>query len=424
MLNSDKWQKLSNMVLDGKFDCAVLVAHNMPRIYELLGKDFLPDVPVISSFAIDFAQDFLAGKHVAVIDAALNVPLFQYVCDKLETIGVASYVCFCLRKHQESRFYQPLRCVSQYGLTDDAYRYYSLTISRAISILNKPYTIEFPELHIEYTKDLPKRLVAAFGDNVHRLDTIDGAPLGFDRFSVDMGEDGRKLRFFVDDITQEAIAVPIVPPNVMCPDTNTVQQRMFLDSWQYGLAWLESLDIAVHGIVKEDAAMLFGDNLAATMTRETPHASEQPYTPLALRKKKIQLGKELIEGYSSHSFEDAFIELFERCNKSTEKYIPDDYTRLLHGFTLPELAAIFNDESYGTVSIVVDRQIDQGYIMPVIDIDGRRVLCKSSAAPYESDIVFLMQSLGNYVSPNNYRSYLYNEMDKDTVQDIFKAIRQ
>ena len=211
--------------------------------------------------------------------------------------------------------------------------------------------------------------------------TIDGAPLGFDRFTVDMGEDGRKLRFFVDDITQEAIAVPIVPPNVVCIDANTVRQRMFLDSWQYGLAWLESLDIAVHGIVKEDAAMLFGDNLTATMTREIPHASEQPYTPLALREKRIQLCRELLEGYVAHSFEDAFIEFFDRCNRHTGKGdIPDDYTRLLHGFTLPELAAIFDTESYGAVSKVVDRQIDQGYIVPVIGIDGRRVLRKGYPA--------------------------------------------
>lgn len=332
LITSD-WEKLAANVRAFKPDVVVMLARKMPRLRQVAQEwmDF-GQALVVSDFAIAWMHADLAGKRIAVLDDAINLgTTLRHVCMMLTSCHVRAIGVFAVAAKQHDandddslfRDYNVHVCNS--GLTSDAYHQFANHTALALSLLPKPYEIEFPVLRATYSGDAPMDVRDIFAwleehygaDNVHSLLRVENNGTGLARFSIDMQPgslQNTKIRLYIDEATGIIRLVPMVHFDVNAKNKGFLPQvweaasqllntlplqtesfgcetqwrlQQYLSSLRFGLTVVGELSAVLSLDVEtplepDDTALLFGPTFAATLDAAVRGVASEPGTDFLL----------------------------------------------------------------------------------------------------------------------------------------------
>lgn len=230
-LDVSAWKELKEKIVEFDPDVIVLLARKMPRIAEVLGWDtFFHNKIVISDFALPWVSgEIKSGKKIAIIDDALNQGtslknVHNKVCPLSKDISI-----FVLGR-RETKDMDEIK--SDFGThftyikdlvkngKDGTYEKHSYKIPHAISLLAKPYEIEFPIFYASYKNnqhdaaDILYYLETHLQDSIYAHDTTAAhtIDLGLARISLDLcitHLNNYKIRLYLDDTNKMVAIVPM-----------------------------------------------------------------------------------------------------------------------------------------------------------------------------------------------------------------------
>ena len=367
------------------------------------------------------------------------------------------------------------------------YRTRANSLSSSLNCLSRPVEIEFPIFNVDVPKsfdymDFAESLTNANPNlQANRLDSFDAFPVGIYKFSVDVFP-GRgvndKWRFYFDDAKHILTFVPMAhydpdPKDYYDHNLKTImlhRRKSYVNSlvwgkkcWSYIQSITKLPDITLD---ESEVTFLFGTTLAKEMLSYYNKLTlkSELLEPLPCREQTLYFYnayKNLDENLKINNiadcelFFDYFTNFFINLGKlvgedgssdykfNDPNYIPDlnyvnknRYARLCVGPTFNELLYLMNcyftndkkidilDKRLHTlISRTLDRQIDQGFIVPVFDCYGRRIFRKGEPNPYNIHEIQLLSFLGLKPSFSNSREMIYNlpEIKRKEILDVLKS---
>lgn len=444
----EEWRKLAREVCAFKPDYVVLLARKMTRLWqrmrEIDRRTFLPDVPTVSHFALDYlAPENIRGKNVAVIDDAINIgSTMRHVCGKLQAIGVASVRCYVLsckesfNRENLGRFKNNLYIRKENSLLkDQEYHANAATLNRCLLFAGRPLELEFPI----YTLDLGDTSQEQFQDRLKTLEVrwqwvtyVDADVAGMGRASVlreNAQGDVVKHRFYFDRHRDRVLYMPM--PFSQGKSTGrrfTGRAELYAHGKQLMAEYWPTLkEYGVHDIhlVEEDTRLLFGSDFDVKLLQRDKDGEEgaesvsEDYMLCALLK-----SRSFTDALEKHTFSSSvrltFIKIFEELGRAVGEVAPgsmdttfeqalpsflretiryDNFMRLRLGLTVPEIIDLLrrycptpaNDAKLESmVSGLLDEHIDQGFVVPMLDLAHRRAFRKGEAAPQDRALLYAL----------------------------------
>lgn len=529
-LNPNYWRQLAENVRKFAPDVVVLLARRLPRMYQLLDEDLrFGSASVVSDFSIMFLNQSLRGKKIAVVDDSVNVGTsLCNVRDRLEHLGATvSFFAIAHKKNDISSestasIIRDTIFVSggnkQSIIWNDAtYEAESKKIAKALSLLNRPYEIEFPVFSVKFSdgyayKEIGNKLCTVFPQRkVHRLGLWENVHAGLERYTIDF-ENMSKWRVYVDAGGKEITFVPMISheawqedraflPEVWragdaafaaegaakCdafPDESRYRLRQFMTALHWGCSTLpqllEVLGLNKPCLVRTDVCMLFGEEfgeiLCCGYETAVKNGAIPLYQPVAISQqaqvsslwdamhedeaikkhfsKVMQAPNNSGVQSNAESFLRFFLALVEAIGESNcASYLLDapsflpkredvhkkQYLRLRAGVTLTDLHRFMawywgydvnniSDALRHRISALLDQQIDQGFVVPVIGFGGQRVFRKGEPSPYDRFLIFAMQRHGIIVSEDddytNILKKLNSSPQREAVQQLMSRFDQ
>lgn len=314
-----KWNLLKNAILKYDPHVVILLARRSPRFFELFDweKDF-QGIEVISDFAVPFIADKITpDTKVAIIDDSLNHgTTLLNLCNKItplsKNIHVFVYGLATPIKDEPkvngikfSNIYQIIDAntkketkdnslfyskESSFSLSyimplsksdstnhDNGYESFSYTIPSVITLLSKPYEVEFPVFYASYKdSDYDASLIySCLRDqlqekaNIHDVSSLDRVNLGLFRISIDLIEGVQdtanyKLRLFLDDYAKTVAIVPMAtgfqaPKAQQCFDIKAIYKdyKEKLDTYYFSLEKEKTVDDLFYKLLRTDTQARF-----------------------------------------------------------------------------------------------------------------------------------------------------------------------
>lgn len=444
----NSWERLAGVVKDFQPDYVVLLARKMTRLWQDMrrrdGKKFLKGCPTLSHYALDYVES-LKGQRVAIIDDALNVgTTMKHVCEKLVRLGVKENEIGCFALFAKEGFhpenvgrFAPFLNIIETDYVDEAeYHSRSARLNHSLLQSGMPLELEFPvyELHLENSQDFFKKSIQREEkERCNWVTEIDADLAGFDRLSLmrsDTQGNSIKFRFYFDKHHDRLLCVPMVFPTANSPRFSGKAEL-----FAYGQKEMESYlpMLKKHGVkswilMDEDAQLLFGRNfdqslLEKDLCRKREISRELPdMWFLDVLKKCPSFMEETQDLPRLKSLRRAFVRLFttlghvlgehdpEKLDIALRENFPpeirqkvdkDGYCRLCLGLTFSEIATILKlcwkgsiEKYHSTLSRLLDEHIDQGFVVPTLDIAGRRVFRKGEAVPQDRALFYALNIQG------------------------------
>lgn len=452
-LDMEAWRSLAGDVMEYRPTRVVLLARKMARLWQYLRarepKTFPPEMPITSNFALEYMpEDKIAGERFAIIDDAFNVgSTMEHICTKLESAGARDVQCFVVARKQPdaqtgAAFRWPLHVARPQALTDHEYHAHSAKISMALLLGPHPLELEFPVYALEFSDGIDAFQAALGAQKDFTLQWLthpEAKISGMERLSLyPKGPgDNTKIRLYFDRCANRTFAVPM-PGSFMAPGASqgAAQRRLF--------AMGQELMEACRGLLEKygmrtmtpetwDERLLFGKDArevpAEGVGAETKNAELESYLLPALRHCRTFM--EAMEAYENReSLRLVFVKLLQELGKavgeddpahmaqdfldalpeSLRRQLRDErYARLRIGATfaeLAELAAMFWTgaaacEPSGlraAISRLLDEHIDQGFVVPVLDLAMRRAFRKGEPFPHDRALLYALRCQGRDVS--------------------------
>lgn len=426
MLAQEQWRRLSSLIENFDPELVILVARKMPRAIELArvcGQRILPEgVQVISDFAIDSLKPALLETKVAIVDDAVNVG--STMADAWQrarkTLGAQADIrCFTIAMREGGAGAIKKEMKMRYALdvpwNQSKYQCAATALANGFWCVNRPFEIEYPVYIVKTSADhvnrLPEMLVN-LGENciAHRLDREEAPFFGLHRFSLDI-RPGRfindKIRFYVDSLNNEIVAVPMAGSS-----RGQSRKERFLASMRLGSDIFSRLHIKEKIQLSEpDTEMLFGASdaaelLAISLEDLTPYQYETGWNPREghFYQKEWPCFRHFCMPEFIWSMNSCIEAFFNALAEYTKADTGQEYGRLCRGPTFGELQLILGELykpdsqtrsiSHESLSVALDRYIDQGFIVPVLDSENRRIFRKGEPHPLSSGALAALRTIG------------------------------
>lgn len=324
---TEDWAALSDSIKQYDADVIVLVARKMPRLVEALRLNLGDRAICVSDHAIPFMHDDLSNARVAIVDDVWNVgSTMMRAQRRVESANPRAVRLFALgaRNAPAARELGAHLAIPR-SLAPDQYRSIVDSVPRALSLMPKPYDVDFPIIPcllrpgFRSWEDCWCWLKAQFGDYAHS--TVDEVQLaaGYARATVNFVGDANwrvKARLYFDLRESVCNLVPMaLTPNLSRTNdypSDTLSSAMF-DVLTRALegAQMSSSDINVgaHSDAGEETdgparAKIFCDSLLITrMILESFDGLLQRETlePFSRIDFSMQFGRSVVDSYTQLS---------------------------------------------------------------------------------------------------------------------------
>lgn len=446
-----EWCELANEVRKFKPDFIVLLARKMTRFWQMLQEadrlSFLPDVQVVSHYALSYMDTIsLKGKRIAIIDDAINVgSTMNYVYSKLNPEGKEIVKCFALwRKEGQSPSLvgETFILKEQQPLTDEEYRAKAALMNRTLLFTGSPLELEFPVYRLDLgdksQDDFLGALKSQEADRCNWVTHVDADIAGYRRisiFRIDSCGDTVKLRFYFDKHKDTVLCAPMIMECKNAADgvflgRASLYARADKIIAEYAPILLEygvkSLHLAV-----EDARLLFGTPFTDKLITKDKQSQTKAF------KIDSRFMQDALDSSSSflHNMKNieiansqgvVFVKLFQELGKAVgednplecdsefasslppevkDKLESDVFHRLSLGLSFPDIVSylgkywtkakdLSKEKLQSIVSKLLDEHIDQGFVVPILDLAGRRAFRKGEALPQDRALLYALGAQG------------------------------
>ena len=482
-LDIKKWKALSYNIDKFNPDVIIFIANKMLRIYQVLKfvDNSLFNAPlIISNFAIDYLEPKdLDGKKIAIVDATLNTgTILKNIEQKINHKFHNTQIKFFAVYQSENKHEIEAILVDKKILCIDDYLIIENLLSSSLNCLPEPVETEYPIFRV----NVPKLFdYLGFGEDLMnanqnlqgiRLDSYDYFSVGIDKFSFDVFP-GRgvndKWRFYLDDAKHILTFVPMAHYD---PDTNSKDDKYNrLNFYINSLAWGKKCWSYIQSISKLpditldkcEVELLFGHTYAKKILSiyNTLPSKCESLEPLPCKEqtlyfynayKNLDENLKLKNTADCKLFFDYFTKFFinlvnlvgEDCSSeykfNDNDYVPNlnqvnenNYLRLCVGPTFTELLHLmkyyFDDKKIDItnknlhilIDKTLDRQIDQGFIIPTFDCYGRLIFRRGNTIPYNLYEMKAANFVGLKPTFSNVREMM-NSLPDDKRKDLFDSL--
>lgn len=465
-LDRPSWQKLASAVEEYRPDFIVLLARKMARLWQVLDlsrqSDRLAKISVYSDFALDFmGGEDLAGKKVAVIDDAINVgSTITHVCEMLagRDARPECYIMASKDTFNKASFKWPIHIMgSEKALNEDEYRKRSAKLNMALLLSTMPLEIEYPSYKITLNHDLTaeqfaNRLERATGPRFQWLTNIEAEERGMlravllmeDRYSV-----RAKIRLYIDMENNEVVCspMPFCKPAQAGGDRENRRSLYRAGKKLMGAQWemFRKAGAVRYEQNMADARLLFGSdsNSGKAVFDGNRDACHVPTSYMldalfgcqsflqnivenkrtaGLRMLVVQLFRSLAYIVGEDDPQGRDQSFISSLPESVQLYLDkDEFARLRLGLSFDDIISIIkvlspeyaNKDSLllsRSISRLLDEHIDQGYIVPVIDLAGRRAFRKGEPWPHDRAFLYSLQCQGKDAKPGDNLEEVFQSM--------------
>lgn len=442
LLNIDDLIKLNKKVSSYNPDIIILASQEMIRLYQLLKKTLMfDDTKIFSNFAVPYIHSNLKNKKVIIINTTFNINIHKQInaCKPAE-IKYLSLLKTNSELNKEINI--EYININQKSL---------LNIFRSLFYQNRPLEIEFPTFKLNFDNIIPKHIFNKLIKNeewhVKDITPLESRQNGFYRFSIDINTNSTeicKFRLYIDENKNYIYYVPMISqekylalsinnsifPNYikkLFQQTELIHEKfesfyhetlfrlkMYITSMGLGFILLNKLKEILNPInislEKEDLTILFGDKTSNILNR---------------------FFNENIENIKFHNFiktlndsqNNNFFCKSLKTDIKQDTYLPKTYSRSFINFfnkldtqsspTFSELISIMREywknspaiQNISTTHILLSRlldiNIDQGFIIPSLNIYGQRTFRKGNAIPYDQYEIKTLQNWGLSIEPGD-----------------------
>lgn len=432
LLDMRAWGQMSAQVAEFKPDFVISAARKMPRLVQLLqsmlGGMFHSPAQYVSDFALDFLQKDIKGARVAILDDALNVgSTLNDVLHRAQACNPAEAMCFVLSRRTGGgagfKQAEKLQCMQTQDIDEHAYRAAATRVVRALWALNRPLEVEFPVFTgqgapVTSVKELQER-VNAIGGRCHALNIAESPFLGLQRYSVEMDPASGfndKIRLYVDIARQELALAPMAYSWDRNVGRQTRIKKRFLASMRLARDFIGAVfpDLDMR-FAEEEAAILLGPQEAAKMGRIWHSGelgqSESKSISNSFCENDWPRIKRLCQIEDNRFLHECFTAFFAAAAKYYEAESANDYDRLCKGPTFVELRKALaelwemdpaqkSDVLIERLGTLLDEQIDNGFVVPMTDKEGRRVFRKGEPYPYYRNALEVLRFIYGEFDPS------------------------